>query len=504
MMRRRFALLLLLSLLISWRVEAHVGSPDIYVDGQAGPYHLFVTIRPPTVIPGVAELEIRSEDTGIRHLRAVPLPFSGPGARFAPVPDTLTRSQQDPQFFTGSLWMMAPGSWQVKITADGDRGQGVVAIPVPSAALSTRKMQAGLGALLSVLMGFLVLGAVAITGASVREAQLPAGATPDSRHKRRARIAMGIGFVVVLGVLWYGRSWWNAEASSYAQNVYKPLTMTPHLEGATLTLTLSDPGWLPTSHRPRVLGTLTPVRTIDDLVPDHGHLMHLYLIREPGLDVVYHLHPSLARGGEFNLKLPSMPAGKYKLYADVVHESSFPETLVASLSVPEMQGRPLSGDDASGQTVAWNRSGVNSREFRLPDGYRMRWIGPAGELRSKQAQMFQFALVDSQGETPKDMALYMGMLGHAAFVKTDGTVFAHIHPTGSVSMAAFMKAQEQIANSAAGDMAGMNHSSESEPGSLPNHVGFPFGLPSPGRYRVFVQMKHGDTVETGIFDMEAK
>ena len=37
--------------------QAHVGSPDIYLDGKAGPYQLFVTIRPPTVIPGVAQIE---------------------------------------------------------------------------------------------------------------------------------------------------------------------------------------------------------------------------------------------------------------------------------------------------------------------------------------------------------------------------------------------------------------------------------------------------------------
>jgi len=35
---------------------------------------------------------------------------------------------------------------------------------------------------------------------------------------------------------------------------------------------------------------------------------------------------------------------------------------------------------------------------------------------------------------------------------------------------------------------------------LPNVVGFPYGFPSPGSYRIFVQMKHGNTVETGVFD----
>ena len=96
----------------------------------------------------------------------------------------------------------------------------------------------------------------------------------------------------------------------------------------------------------------------------------------------------------------------------------------------------------------------------------------------------------------------MGMTGHAAFVKTDGTVFAHTHPEGSAAMAALM-----LANG--GGHHGMNHDGmnmdmpmemgeHSEPVS--NTVEFPYGFPSAGRYRIFVQMKHGTTVETGAFD----
>jgi hypothetical protein len=33
---------------------AHVGSPDVFYEGDAGPYHLLVAIRPPVVIPGRA------------------------------------------------------------------------------------------------------------------------------------------------------------------------------------------------------------------------------------------------------------------------------------------------------------------------------------------------------------------------------------------------------------------------------------------------------------------
>ena len=58
------ALLVLTGLLLSPSMAvAHVGSPDIYAEGNAGPYKLFVTIRPPVVIPGVAEIEVRADSS---------------------------------------------------------------------------------------------------------------------------------------------------------------------------------------------------------------------------------------------------------------------------------------------------------------------------------------------------------------------------------------------------------------------------------------------------------
>ena len=72
-------------------------------------------------------------------------------------------------------------------------------------------------------------------------------------------------------------------------------------------------------------------------------------------------------------------------------------------------------------------------------------------------------------------------------------------------MAAFMKVQppnSADSNMQGMDMSGMNHTSRT--GALPNEVSFPYGLPIPGRYRVFFQMKHGNTVETGVFDAMAQ
>jgi hypothetical protein len=472
--------------------HAHVGSPDVYADGSAGPYKLSVVVRPPLVIPGVAEIEVRAETPGIDRITIAPAPLIGEASKHPPVPDTMERPSKDAQYFTGHLWIMATGSWQIRFAVNGGKGAGELSIPLPAIATGTRKMQPGMGVMLAGLGILLVLGMVGIVGAAAHDAQLPAEETPSPAKRRGVYVVMTVTFaLLVMGVI-LGNRWWKAEATDYAGYVYKPLDMAATIApGNVLNLKMHDPGW---AH----------ARSLDDFVPDHNHLMHLYMIRWPGMDVVFHLHPDQTGTGEFRLTLPSMPAGTYHLYADVVHATGFPETLVSSLTLPYTAGRQLAGDDAEGTAPKLDPYAsdppAGDERFRLPDGYTMVWKKP-NVLVAKAPVEFTFELVDADGKPPADMALYMGMSGHAAFVKSDGRVFAHLHPSGTVSMAALMMANPQdgaAANSAMKDMPGMSMNSA----PLPNVVSFPYGFPSPGEYRIFVQMKHGNVVETGAFDAD--
>ena len=87
----------------------------------------------------------------------------------------------------------------------------------------------------------------------------------------------------------FGNWWWNSEAIAKArQMIYKPPPLDVSLEpGGKLLLKMGDSAW----HRSR------PETVMTNLMPDHGHLMHLFLLREPGLDRFYHLHPQLVRPG---------------------------------------------------------------------------------------------------------------------------------------------------------------------------------------------------------------
>src|SRR5215471_14611934 len=82
---------------------AHVGSPDFYYDGYAGPYHVLVTVRPPMVVPGIAEIEIRGVSGQLSRVEIVPMRLVGQGAKLAPTPDRAERSAGDPQLFVGKL-----------------------------------------------------------------------------------------------------------------------------------------------------------------------------------------------------------------------------------------------------------------------------------------------------------------------------------------------------------------------------------------------------------------
>ena len=136
--------------------------------------------------------------------------------------------------------------------------------------------------------------------------------------------------------------------------------------------------------------------------------------------------------------LPALPAGRYQIYADIVQSSGFPETLVTQVDLPETAGHPLTGDDAGGAGPPLSLVPTDRTVAGLSGGYRMIWLRPSEPISARRLTSFQFRLEDAAGEPATDLELYMGMQGHAAFVKSDGSVFAHIHPSSTVPMAALL------------------------------------------------------------------
>jgi hypothetical protein len=491
-MHRRMLGILVLILVGALSVSAHVGSPDVFFEGNAGPYHLYVTVRVPQVIPGIAEIQVRSASNEVQRIEIVPMRLSGAGSNLPPTPDVAERSKQDPQFFTGSLWLMEFGALKVRVAVEGSKGKGELAVPVPAFAQRTLPMERSLGGILGLLMVFLAIGLVFIAGAASREGSLEPGESPSPAKARRARIVMAVTAVIVLGILYLGKAWWGAEASNYKRgvNFFKPPVAETHLLNRNRLVIRAkgqDPEW-------------SKEVEMKDVIPDHHHLMHLFLISTPGMDRMWHLHPDRAEGGAFVEDLPNMSAGRYEVFADIVDKAGFPWTLVGQIDLPEISGKALAGDDAIWTGAPLAVETHHQSVAQLADGGRIVWEKGSGPLAANAAMVFKFKVEDKDGNPAKDLEPYMGMAGHAEFVSSDMSVFAHIHPAGSASMAALELANgaPQGNEAATGDHAMTDGMPNPELSS--SEVSFPYGFPKPGEYRIFVQIKRAGQVETGVFD----
>jgi hypothetical protein len=489
----RVLIVLLAVLLLACPAWGHVGTANVFVQGRAGPYPVYVTITPPMVIPGEATVSVFTDGPNVRSVLVQANVLSGDLAHNMPQGVMLEAGPAGSHEFHGTAWIMTQGSWQVRLTVVGDAGSGTIAVPLPASPVRLMHMSKPFGGLLIVLGGLLIAGLASLAAAAAREAKAEPGAEPDASRRSLGYRAAVIAVCGVLVILYLGNRLWKQEIARYSGNIYQPLQMVVKLSpDDVLHLELRQPD---------DVKQIFSARTMSDLVLDHNHLMHLYVIRWPSMDVVYHLHPTQVSAGKFDLALPTMPEGEYRLFADVVHADGFPETAVADVHLDVPHGRALAGDDAMGVLPKLTSSPTDSDGFVLPDGYRYRFeVASAGGksaagLRVNVPVLLRFALLDAHGDAPQDMTNYMGMPGHAAIVKADGTVFAHIHPEGSVAMAAYMMAN---ANSSAA-MGDMNMSARSM--KMSNTTEFPFGFPKAGLYRVIVQMKHGDVVETGAVDV---
>jgi hypothetical protein len=466
---------------------AHVGATSVFLQGNAGPYAVYVTVAPPAVIPGQAQVSVLCQDAAAASISAQANVLAGSSARNMPEGQALVAGPAGSHEFHGGVWIMTQGSWQVRLTVQGSKGSGTIAVPLAASPVRVMRMSKPFAALLIVLGVLLIAAVASIAAAAVRESALDPGAEPtaaDARHGRLGALAAtGAAAVLLIG----GDLLWRQEIDRYTRNIYQPLEMTPALSGNRLKLRLRAPG---------IAAEMLALRPLDDLVLDHNHLMHLYAVRWPAMDAVYHLHPAQVSAGEFELALPAMPAGDYRLFADIVHADGFPETAVAQIPLHLAQGAALTGDDAYGRLPAFPQS--DPARIALADGYSYRFAirSPDGERVdapvANRPVVLRFTLLDAAGKRPADMTDYMGMAGHLAILRQDGSVFAHIHPEGSAAMAAMM-----MANAAAGET--MTKGTENG-----NVAAFPFGFPKSGTYRLVIQMKHGATVETGAADLAVR
>jgi hypothetical protein len=138
------------------------------------------------------------------------------------------------------------------------------------------------------------------------------------------------------------------------------------------------------------------------------------------------------------------------------------------------------------------------------------------KLVPNQPIKLRFTIHDAAGQSV-NVESYLGMRGHLALRRDDGSVFTHLHPGGSASMAAMqlsiLRTEGKLPLAAAfgrdepicqlpeastSDRQWLNGSDQSA------GISFPYAFPKPGRYRLWVQVKVKGEILTGVFDVEVQ
>src|SRR3954453_10455435 len=200
--RWRHLLLHVLLLVTLWQpfpAGAHVGSPTVFFDGQAGPYPVHVVIKPAEVIPGLAEISVRTGIGGVDRVTALPMKWNA-GRKGAPPPDVAQPVRGETNLFHAQLWFMETGSQSVELEVPGAAGSGRVTIPVDAVATRVLPMPSSLGTVLAICGLLLVSLLISIAGAAVRESVVQPGGLPTRRRRWAAVAAMagGTGLLALL------------------------------------------------------------------------------------------------------------------------------------------------------------------------------------------------------------------------------------------------------------------------------------------------------------------
>jgi len=178
---------------------------------------------------------------------------------------------------------------------------------------------------------------------------------------------------------------------------------------------------------------------------EHEKQLHLIAVRR---DLVgfQHVHPTRAGDGTWTARL-SLDPGTFRLFADFVPAGGSGITLGTDLQVPG------SFEPATRTTV--------TRVSRV-DGFEVRLRGDvtAGEATTLALD------VSRDGRPVTDLQPYLGAYGHLVALREGDLAYLHVHP---------------------------------EEGPAGPTVEFGTTLPTPGRYRLFLDFKHDGVVRTASF-----
>ncbi|MBA3348215.1 MAG: hypothetical protein H0T13_06610 [Actinobacteria bacterium] len=200
--------------------------------------------------------------------------------------------------------------------------------------------------------------------------------------------------------------------------------------------------------------------TVRDFDVKHDKRMH-FIVARRDLTGFQHLHPKQAADGSWTVDMKLDKAGSYRLFADFsVAEKA--HTLASELRV-----------DGSTDLVPLPAPSPTSVS---DGGYDVRL--DAGDARPGQEADLRFTI--TKGGQQVHAEPYLGADGHLVALREGDMAFLHVHPTGG------------------------EHGGTEKADGHDDAVAFMATFPTKGAYRLFLQFKHEDRVQTVAFTQEVK
>jgi len=212
---------LLLSMSVAW---GHVGSPNVFFEGKAGPHPIRVVVRPPEALPGTARVDIHFQNGGVTNVEVQAILFDA-GPQASPAPVRAIAIPPDTNLFNASLWLFQSGSYSLRIAADSITGKGTATIPVTVASLRLPRMPLWLGSVLLLALGILVVGATWIAGAASLE--YPVRSSQDLPEKTSGRrwlkASAWMFLLLITGMCVCALRWKKMDRDFRTRALYQPV-----------------------------------------------------------------------------------------------------------------------------------------------------------------------------------------------------------------------------------------------------------------------------------------
>ena len=208
-----------------------------------------------------------------------------------------------------------------------------------------------------------------------------------------------------------------------------------------------------------------------DFQVTHDKLYHLFVISQD-LGEFQHIHPDLLPDGTFTIETALPKAGLYKIYSDFYPTDGTPQVLQQHIATLGYKA------DLTG---AMPHLRPDTTLVKTVDGMRIELKLDPQKPISGQPVALKYHLADAAtGQPVRDLAPYLGAMGHTLILSEDQVDYVHSHP------------EEEIAAGA----------DKSKVRGGPD-VTFGAFLPRPGNYRIWTQFQRGNRLTTVSFTIRA-